>query len=283
MSDRLRICAVNNVDDSRCVLSCSVSPILPLANLQNTLRERLFRAASTTAVDIKGTYGGDAVGISCVSIQRANLTSAATWRFQAYSTADWTGTPVIDSTTLTPIPAIPLGSLFFGVDPAGLDKYHVLLGKKQATLWFTRTAALSWKLTLTDTLNPAGVIDISRLIVGDNHLEVGVNPRYGLRLGVRDTSSAWETDNGSERVDAGELYRVLTFGLENISETDRQRWIEILFYCGTYRDVLVSVYPEGTDEQIRDYTINGRFKGPLPDLTATFVDRNSADMTFREA
>ncbi len=283
MSAQMRIVAKNTVDDSRCVLSCSVGVTLPLDNLKSRVRGRITRIPSGAAFEVKATFGGDSVRIANAALLWTNLDIDATWRLQGYSDAAWSS-QVIDSGTLACIDATALGDLDFGIDPLGANIFDPFYGQNFALMWFANTVVASWKITITNTTNAAGYIDASRLIVGP-YFELASNPVYGLGLQWADTTQIWETDGGGPFSDAGNMYRVMTFDLQGIPETDRKKWMDIVRYVGMRRDILVSLMPEGTAAQRRDYSMNCIITA-LPKFNTVHVQddtsNHSTSMTLRE-
>jgi hypothetical protein len=274
------------VDDIRCVLSCSVTPIQPLNYLKSTIRGRHTRIASAAPFSIFGTYTGTAVsvGSSMVTAQRNNLTIDATMRFIGYEGPNQTGGVAIDTGTWNPINAVPLGELFWGVTPLGADVYRTFYGTKNTDAkWWERVDIGSWQIDINDTTNPDGFIDISRLWVGDNHFELQYNPSYGLQLWWDENTTTWDTDGGSVRMDARPAYRNMTFNIEGILEKDRQRWFDIIRYVGMRKDIYINVFPEGTPAQKRDYAMHCFFKG-LPKTAYSTYERHTLNqITLREA
>lgn len=279
MSANMRLVAKNTVDDTRCVLTCSATPTLPLDNVKSRIRSRITRIPSASAFEVKATFGGDSVRIAQAAALWTNLDIDATWRLQGYSDAAWT-TQVIDSGTVSCIDATALGDLDFGVDPLGSNIFDPFYGQNFALMWFAETVVASWKLTITNTTNAAGYIDISRLIVG-KYFEITYNPAYGLKLGWKEQTTLWETDGGSPRSDAGTPYRVMTFDLQLIPEADRQKWMDIIRYVGMRRDLFVAVMPEGSAAQRRDYAMNCIVQS-MPDFATVFTDHDSTNITLRE-
>lgn len=276
----LRLVAKNEIDHPSCILTCSVTPTLALDNLKNMVRGRIFRAPASPAFDIKGTYGGSGVYASMVSLIRTNLEPSATWRFRGYSTADWTGTPAIDTTTLVAIDSTDLGDLDFGVEPLGSGIFDPFYGQKMTLAWFARTLILSWTLTITDTGNSSGFVDASRLWLGD-YYELANNPSYGAKVAWREATQQWETDGGSIRSDAGVPYRTLSLDLGYVVEADRAQLFDTFRYCGMRKDIFVCPYPSGTAAQVRDYTMNGVLQ-VLPDLVTVGYGQDTTTLNFRE-
>lgn len=283
MSANMRLVAKNTVDDSRCVLTSSVAATLTLENLKKRARGKITRINSATSFEIKATFGGDSVRIAQAAALWTNLDIDATWRLQGYSDAAWS-TEVVDSGTVSCIDATQLGDLDFGVDPIGANIFDPFYGQNFALLWVTETVVASWKLTISNTTNADGYIDISRLIVG-KYFEVAYNPVYGLKLGWKEATQVWETDGGTPHSDAGTPYRVLTFDIQLIPEADRQKWMDIIRYIGMRRDVFVAVMPEGSAAQRRDYAMNCIVQA-MPDFTTQFKDEStnydSTNIVLRE-
>lgn len=273
----LRICGANAVDDERCVLACSVADVLDVENLQNRQRGKILRVAAGSGITVTGTYGGEAVRASFMSMLRHNMTSDGTFRWQGYSDAAWT-TQVIDTGTRDAVPTALLGELDFGIDELGYNIFSPTYRAKRSTVFFddadmaafSTEVILSWKLTLTDPDNPSLFIDLSRLWVGD-YFELDDNPVYGAAMGWIDESSSWRTDAGGHRTDAALPYRGGKFDAQYLPETDRARWMELSEFCGAgRRSFFCSWFPDNAVPKLtRDHEGEFVFKNPLPQLSHT--------------
>lgn len=277
----LRIVYKNAVDHDACVLTCTAVPTLPLDNLKNPKRARITRIPSASSFMIKGTYGGMGVYASMFSLIRHNLQPGATVRFKGYGTTDWAGATVADTNTFAAVDAATLGAVDFGVDQLGTSINDPFYGQQITTAWFTRCLILSWALEITDVDNTHGYIDASRLWIGDA-FELAYNPSLGMELGWDEDTEQWPTDGGSLHADAGIPYRELSMDLGLVVESDRAVWMDIARYCGKRRDFFVSVAPEGTGEEIRDYSMQANFT-TLPRLKSDQPTSNSTNIVIREA
>lgn len=291
MTTNARICVKNAVDDSRCVLSCSVSDILPVENLQNVVRERILRVAAGSDIDVKGTYGGESVRASMVSFYRHNLEAGATVRFRGYSDDAWT-TLVIDTGDRDAVPTATLDYLDFGISPLGISIWDPNYRLKRTTVFFDDAdMALfdseiigSWKATITDPSNTSGNIDLSRLWVG-KYFELTYNPIYGAAIGLMDDSKVWRTDGGSARADAVVPYRGGKFDLQAFPEADRAMWVASSQYCGVgRRPFFFSLYPDNELPALtRDFEGEFIFRPPLPQMARVQGDaRHSTAVTIEE-
>lgn len=281
----LKVAYKNGVDHPACVLTSSnpaLSASLALDNLKNYKR-RSFRAAASPALSIYGDYGGDGFYATVVAMLRHNIEPAGTYRFRGWSDMARTDPPVVDTTALPGIEASTLGTLGWGSSPLGSSVYDSFYGQQNSIAGFTRALIVAWTLDIDDTGNSAGYIDLSRLWIGDDY-ELSINPIIGSSsLGWKEESQLWETDGGGVHVDASQPYRSMKLGLAGLSETDRIRLMDVLRYCGSRRDILFRLFPDGTDDQIRDASMNGIIVPPLPDLSFDEGDLHSASIVIREA
>lgn len=91
------ICA-KNMTDYGTLTGTSEVATLPLSNLQNSKRSRVWRSTSLADQELKLTWEDTlSARINFVMLNRHNLEPAARWWVQGYQSYDWTGTPVIDN------------------------------------------------------------------------------------------------------------------------------------------------------------------------------------------
>lgn len=246
----------NALEHPAAVLTTTATPILPLANIQNRKRNRIFRYAASDGKVIRCTYDGSGVYASVASILRHNLEPAATWRFKAWTgVTDWSGTADIDSTDLVAIASASLGTLDWGVEPLGSGLFDPFYGQRMSRFFFTRALILCWEITINDSGNSSGNIDLSRAWVGDG-FEFTYNPVYGgTKGGWQESSELWETDGGSPHVDAVIPYRRLTLDLQYMPEADRAMLMDGARFCGKgRRSVWMSLLPNNSSPELeRDY------------------------------
>lgn len=276
-----RICLRNAVDDSRAVLTCSVSDILSVYNLQTSAIGRPLRVAAADGIEIRCTYGGEALRATMMGMLGFNLDPGigATVRFQGYSADDLTGL-VIDTGDRDVVPSGTLDYLDFGIGALGVSLFDPSSRRKQREIWFddadmvvnTSEVILSWKVTINAADNSQD-IDIARLWVG-KHFELDSNPIYGAGFGWIDESQTWRTDGGSAHTDAAVPYRGGKFDMQNFPETDRAMWANAAHFCGPGRRAFyLSLEPDNT-VPARTVFYSGEFifKNPLPQLV--YVDAN---------
>jgi len=139
-------------------------------------------------------------------------------------------------------------------------------GLSKTALWFPSTYNVT---TLTINLadngkttigNPAypSYIDCSRIVCGKYwEPSLGVN-KDGLELTISDTTQTSRSDAGDLYADRGTIHDQLNFNLGVLSKTDKQELIKIIKYVGNYRNIAVSVFPEGNNRNEQDYIIYGK-------------------------
>lgn len=256
----LRIIADNLSDSATLSVSPAVVATLPVTNLQLSLRAKVMRTTSTADQQIKGTWTAAQV-LSGACLWRHNLTSAATWKLELFSDAAWT-TKVYDSGDVLANPGKALGDLIWGVDPLGVNVFTGW-GKAFSVMWFASIVAQSWRITIMDSANPAGYLEIGRLFLG-LALEPTYNMSYGVALEWVDDSTQSRTDGGSLRSDAAEVYRRLTIRLDWLTDSDRPKWLDITRTAGKRKDVFLSGYPTSGGQLERDHACAGKLTAGAP-------------------
>jgi hypothetical protein len=240
----------------------SASPVLaatlPVTNLQNTLRTAVARSTSTADQSILGDFGATVDVDGCVA-WRHNLTPSSTWRLRLYSGANQTGTTLYDSTAIA---ATPTGA-------AGLWG-HDGMGERcrWSKIWIPSTvAARSFRIDFSDSGNPDGYIECSRLLMGAawtlSDQQGGVEA--GASLEWRDNDRHARTDAGSQIILTGSQWRAIKFQLNRLTDADRETLTRIRQICGRSRPVFVSLFPGDEDvARERDHELVGTFADASP-------------------
>ena len=265
--NRLRIVYDNVLDDATLSASPALAATLPEDNLKTVCRSSVARTTSTAAQAILGTFSVSKLSSAFV-LWRHNLTSDATVRLQLYSLANQTGTIVYDSGAIAPYDGKRLGDLNWGLDGLG-DSVFSTWGVFWTVMWYPPTVFRSFRITITDSSNPAGYMEISRGLLGP-YIEPTFNPIYGMSL-------AWDEDAVQERTDGGTLhtdpatpFRVLELNLRDLDESARPKFFEMTRQVGERNEFFISVYPEEGGEKERDHSMLGKLSGVSPLSTPYF-------------
>lgn len=282
MPSRVIICPKNEIDLAVLTASPSVIPTLPVGNLQIPARGRIMRSTSAATQDIKWTWNGAGHRVNVVMISRHNLEPGSTWDLNLYSTSDWSGSPIYTASGLVTTPSIPLGSLDWGVAPLGAGTFDSLLGQRFSIHIIPATyTALSGRVTLNDTGNSHGYLEMSRLFAGQ-FIELSYNPD-SIDFAWDEETSQSRSAGGSLRSDGRINFRTIDMTVNFVSSGQRAELADALRWAGRRKDVLLCAFPEDGDQLLRDYTGLFRFTGTLPRLRMTGGrDPLSANLSFAE-
>lgn len=274
----LRLVATNAVDAAT-LSSSDFTATLPVTNLQLEGRARVARTTNATGTKtINGNFAGTTL-CSALVLYAHNLSAAASWRLRLYNGANQTGTVVYDSTTVTPAAVVGWGVFSWGVEPWGSSIYSDWEAPVYST-YFTATLALSFRLELTDTSNPAGYLQAGRLLIG-RYLTPAYNPAYGLALRWDTNSQQRRTLGGSVRTDRRATFRRLAFDLETLDVSERALWLDLARSASLHREMFVSVYPGAGGELERDHALLAKF-GQVPAAHLPVPERWSLKLEFIE-
>lgn len=178
---------------------------LPLTNLSDRRLAQVARSSDATAASTQFDVDLNASrGVALVAIPKHTMTTTGTWRVRGYTGAGHT-TNVYDSGTLTPFPS--------GLnleDIQGLNVPAVVLPSVSARYWF---------IELTDTGNPAGYVDVSRLIIAGG-FQPTVNILQGSGQGLEDLTTRSETDGGAALFTVRSKRRTVVATLDEMQEAE---------------------------------------------------------------
>lgn len=199
--------------------------------------------------------------VACVAFPFCSLSRTATIRVQVYSDAAFT-TQVVDSGTISAVQSSPVGVASTDEwynTPVGVNSYGVG-GYAFAVVYFTRTTACrSMKISISDTTNPLGYLEVGALVVGDYW-----SPTYNVQAGdvsvdILDNSRHERSEAGDLYTDVGMRYREMTLQLTHMPAADRNHLFRLLLGNGMKHPVMVSIVPESSDKKDEElYSIYGR-------------------------
>lgn len=249
----VRLLFPNVADDA--ALSCSPAEIaaLPVTNLQDQTRGRVWRSNGVIAAQhILGDLSGFQ-NCSALALVRHNLTATGTYRLRLYDQTGQTGTLLYDSGAVTLGGTIlGWGAFVWGTDPWGagsLQDWPV----PYFVAWFPTVRALSFDLELTDTANPDGYLQASRLVLGA-YFEPECNADAALEMSWEEQSKQVRTEGGTLRTDEREPYRRFAMILPRLTASERTTLLDRLRRAGLRNDLFLSCAPEMSADLERDYT-----------------------------
>jgi hypothetical protein len=159
------------------------------------------------------------------------MTTAGTVRIRGYTGAGHTSN-VYDSGTFTPFPAgLTLE------DTAGLNVPIVV---------FPAVTARYWWIELTDTSNPANVVDVARVIIAAGYTPA-INMTYGSGIALETRTERAETDGGATIFDVRPVRRILTGVLEHMTDAEAlHSYFRMGVHLGTSGQLFVAWDPADT-------------------------------------
>lgn len=269
----------SNTSDLATLSSSDFVAGLPVSNLQVEGRGRVARTANVIGNKvINGNFVAVAITSACV-LYNHNLTSQATVRLQLWDADNQTGTMVYDSGSGLALPPLGWGDFQWGLVPWGANVFTGW-GRAFTDIWFPPVGAKSFRVTVADALNPAGYIQIKRLLIGP-YFEPDVNIEYGMNLFWQDNSDQVRTQGGSLRTDNRVLFRKLVGKLPAIKQSERAVWMNILRQIGKRSETFFSIYPEAGGALERDHAILGKFT-EMPDLITANPSAHTSSIIFEE-
>ena len=227
---------VNNLNDSAQLTATSAA--LPISYTQRSGRAYVWRSTDTATQVITGTWDSTQF-VDGFTLYRHNLSSSASVRFELVA-----GDSVVyDSGDMPVSELITPPSLRVGIDPWGAT-YNDAIPVPLTSQWFDPVAGSSYRITITDPANPAGFLQVGRIIVGLS-ISLEYNPVYGATMTWQEDAQQVRTEGGSLRtITSGNQARLLSINQDFLSNADRVKLTTELVKRGKQADIFVSLYPE---------------------------------------
>lgn len=223
-------------------LSATPSLTLGANYLKSQARSEVARSSSAADQTITGNFAA-ASSVSCAVLWRHNLTAAGTWRLELFSATNQGGTTLYDSTATDAFTADPLESLISAYDPLGAEMGEFQQPAQHSVLWFSAVTAASFRLTLSDSANPDGYLQASRLMMGA-YWEPSQGANYGHQLQWIDDTPQVRTEGGTIRNPRPRgPYRQMSFDFSQLTGADANALARLVARVGKRAEVFVSLYP----------------------------------------
>ena len=234
----VRLVTPNAADDASITVSPAAVSTLPVTNLQDSTRSKVWRSTSLAQQTINGDFAA-ITAASAIGLFHHNLSATATIRCLLYSGAGQTGSTLYDSTA-TAVGTASAGrhSMFWpGSSGAGSSSFRILVRDDLSS----------------PSDNEDGYIEASRLVIGD-YFEPGVNMSKGMQLSWQESTRQYRTDGGTLRSDNFDPYRRWSFRLALLTEAEREELLEIIRVIGMRQDFVISGYPTTGGATERDFS-----------------------------
>lgn len=274
----IRMLVVNDFDEATVALASGTAvPTLPVSNLQLYNNSRVFRALGT-AFSLTGNFNGIAV-LSAFVLWRHNITAAGKIRIELFAGANQTGTKVYDSGEVNALPQVALIDWQWQIEPiiaSPFDSWDT----KYSQFWFAAVFAASYRITVSDPLNTAGHLDVTRIYAG-SHFEPDVNFSWSSQFAYATAETQQRTDDGGLFAQGKEIWRKSTFSFDYVSEAERPLLSKAIRHARLSKDWFISLYPETGGQKEIENSFACKFTA-LPPLTAAGYNKTTAPVSVEE-
>lgn len=247
VTGNLRI-VTNNIADSATLAASSTSGSLVIDNVKTEHKGEIHRSVGTS-VTYTVTWASDQT-IGCVCLPCTNLSITSVIRIRLF---DSTSTAKEDTGDLYAVSGTSTNTSVFDVNNFAYG------GISKSIVWFSLkpTYVRSMTIELTDTSNLAGYIDNSRIIAGD-YWEPTYNLEKGMQFYSLDGSTTSESNAGSLVTVRGFIRDKVSIDFALLPESDRVSLLDIIRSVGTYKNMLLSIFPETYNSYESDFLIYGK-------------------------
>lgn len=268
----------NNAIDRAVLTASSTAGSLVATNMQRDVKSAVWRSVGTTA-SVTATWTTAEV-VGGVMLPFCNLTSLATIRVRGYTNVG-DANPVFDTGTIAACPYAPLGLWGWGSDSLGVNAFSYG-GGTYGRVWIDTPAAVKKiVIDLVDAGNPAGYLEVSRIVAG-NYWEPEVGVEQGATVTVVDSSKHFRTDAGDQYTDVGTRHRKQTLALPSLDTTDRGKMWDILWGNGMTRPIFISLYPNDADVRLeQSHQLYGKLVS-TPIMGTPYFRHHSASIDIEE-
>lgn len=276
MANNLRV-VYDNAADRATLSASSEAGNLVVSNLLTNYKAEVWRSTGTSATVTLTWDASEFVGM--IALPFCNLTSAATFRVRGYTHAT-DSTPAFDTGAAVAAAGTSLEDLGWGSQPLGANAY-AFSARAYGVAWFAIVPVEKIILDITDTSNPLGYLEASRIVAGaywtpDN------NADYGADLGLADTSKQERSDAGDLHTDRGMMHKTLSFNLGLMTAQDRNSFWNIIKRNGLYSPIFISLSPESDDTMEEEmFQIYGKLT-KLSTIKYQFINQFSSQIEIEE-
>ena len=297
MSKNLRL-LWDNTDFDNAILTVepvdAVNPAFPVQNVQDTIRQKVFKTSGTGHVTIKVDFGQDENGLDIHAYARAiafishNFNPSATFTVRAFSD-EW-NTLTFEKTANIWESLIVFGDGWFGDGWFGgyPDEKDLEYWPKISHLIFwdgeTEDENISqryWEIEINNGDAAENEFYLGRIFLCD-FWEPKYNFAYGWQFQLEDPSHVDVSVGGVKWCDVREQFYKLKFSLKDMTKGEAYSdFIKIVKRIGVRKDAVLCLWPDDVDYK-HFTTVYGRFTKVPAVKHANFVQYQS-DIEFVES
>lgn len=226
----------DNAADRATITADSTAGSLAAANLKTDRKSVIHRSVGTSVSYT--LVWPSAETVSAVAIPACNLTASATIRVRAWDDPA-AGALLLDTGAQLACPGQALTSSDWGA-PVTAALFGFGAASKVAA-WLPETAGVRrMQIDLSDAGNPAGALDVARLVVG-KYWSPQRGPASGGSYSSEGLGQATRSDAGGLIVDRAPSKEVVSITLPVLWAEDRAELDKIMRLCGTHRMLFVAI------------------------------------------
>lgn len=246
----LRIVYNNYVDLATSITASTTASGFSADNLKSDYKYKVHRSTGTSVTYTINFSGLLAIG--GVGLPATNLSPDSTIRVRLYNGV----TQLADSGTVFACPGQQL-QLWNWAMPLNANAF-AFGGASKSVVWFQNQVSCNKiVIDLVDTNNTAGYIDCARVVAGP-YWEPKYNASNGVTVNINDTSTTNRNQSGDLLTDRGVVCDQLEFDFSMLEESDKTALLQITRYIGTYKNFLISIFPDGNSVIEQSHLVYGK-------------------------
>jgi len=281
MSQNIRM-LMNNVWDKADVsltLGDEISS-LPISYTQDHRKSRVFRTSTIDEIELLCNFSEIDLFTALV-IYNHNFTALSTVHVQFYDGENGTGNLVYDTTEIPAIETINIAEWDWRIEEctaSAFDGEPVVY----TAIWLDEAIyARSIKITIKDTSNTSGYLEIGRVYTGYD-VQPDVNFNYGHTIDIDTNANTHQTYGGSTVGNETTPKRRNKFTLAHLNNNDITPFYEGCRLVGQTKDFFISMYPtQGGKKEVRHAYACHFVK--IPSLQNPFNDNYQSAIEVKEA
>jgi len=229
----------------------------PKEYLQNSQPAWKWRSTDASVQQIEWD-NGELKAADAYAHVEANFSPESDVRLELSANADYSD-PVLDITFDGKLPFYGLGEGPLGLDGLGgfSDENEV---QNLRTIWFDLVSYRYGRVTITDTANADGYVEVGKIMVGQSW-SPATNHNWGAAHRRVKESTISRTRGGGARSSPATSYRVVSVGFSWLDDVEDAELDDILARYGLQSGVLLSCYPEEGGARERTYSVYGLLSG----------------------
>ena len=220
MSNKVRF-LITSLTDTGTIAASSAATGLPVANVQDQLIRKVYRAGGKHNEWVRFSAAG---AVDAVFIGRHNFSKNATVLWQGNNTTNWSS-PTLNVTL-----------------PMAVDGLDVVL-PRLAYYWSSPQSYNHWRLYVRDSTNTSARLEVGRVMAGEA-IEPTRNLREGFTVETVDPSTAVYTAGRQGYWKKRSVYTELTYSLSDIGQEQREELRAIYRQVGRHTAFVVALDPE---------------------------------------